>query len=88
MSDDDDYVTCSWCGAYPLWPEEMTIDDPEKCIECEREECSHAEILRDYQGSNNVRARFAEHCVKCNACREVKVFFHNRYPERSEWVWD
>jgi len=85
---DDDYVTCTWCGGYPLWPDEMTVDDPEKCIECEREECSHADILRDYQGSNNVRARFEEHCIKCNARREVKVFFHNRYPVRTEWVWD
>ena len=82
----DDYHTCEWCGATPLWENEMS-KVPGKCLECFREECSHSDLIRDYQGSNHHRVRFTEHCIKCHAEREVRLFFHNRYPDRTEWIW-
>ena len=87
MMSDDDYHTCEWCGATPLWEDEMS-KEPGKCLECYREECSHSDLLRDYQGSNDHRVRFKEHCIKCHAEREIRLFFHNRYPVRTEWIWD
>lgn len=85
---DDDYHTCEWCGGTPLWEDEMSDKVPGKCIECEREECSHATIDREYQGSTHNRVRFIEVCLKCDANREVLLYFHNRYPNRTDWVWD
>lgn len=88
MSSDDDYHTCEWCGATPLWEDEMSKHEPGKCIECEREECSHANLDRVYVGSNSHRVRFIEECLKCQGQREIMLYFHNRYPQRTEWVWD
>ena len=85
---DDDYCTCHWCGADMLWADEMSKADSNKCIECEREECSHSTIDREYHGSTHNRVRFLEVCLKCDANREVLLYFHNRYPDRTEWVWD
>jgi hypothetical protein len=85
---DDGYVTCEWCGSDYNFDFEMSKDDPTKCMECVREECSHSHVLRDYLGSSDFRVRFLEHCIKCDAQREVKLYFHNRYPDRSEWVWE
>jgi hypothetical protein len=85
---DCEFHTCEWCGATPLWHDEMSSEEPGKCIECVREECSHSNILRSYLGSSNFRARFVEHCIKCDAQREIKVYFHNRYPDRGEWEWE
>ena len=51
-------------------------------------ECSHAHVLRQYLGASDFRVRFLEHCIKCDAQREIKVYFHNRYPDRSPWLWE
>jgi hypothetical protein len=89
MSDDEDkFRICQWCGCEELWPDEMSKNNPDQCEDCEREECSHATIDREYQGSTHNRVRFIEVCLKCDANREVLLYFHNRYPDRTEWVWD
>ena len=85
---DCEFHTCEWCGAWPLWHDEMSEDEPGKCIECVREECLHSNVLRSYLGSSDFRVRFLEHCIKCDAQREIKVYFHNRYPDRGEWEWE
>lgn len=88
MSDDEDkFAICSYCGCEELWPDEMSKNDPTICEECEREECSHANILREYQGSNDHRVRFLELCCKCKQSREVRLYFHNKYPVRTEWEY-
>ena len=84
---EDDYHTCEWCGGTPLWEDEMSDKEPGKCLECVREECSHSNVLREYQGSNDHRVRFLELCVKCKQTREVRLYFHNRYPERTNWMY-
>jgi hypothetical protein len=81
----DGFVECQYCGGDAWLPCELKDG---KCYECIREECSHSTLLRDYLGSNDHRVRFLEHCVKCDAEREVRLFFHNRYPQRTEWEWE
>ena len=84
---DEDYHTCEWCGGTPLWEDEMSNEEPGKCLECVREECSHSNVLREYQGSNDHRVRFLELCVKCKQTREVRLYFHNKYPSRTNWMY-
>ena len=84
---DEDYHTCEWCGATPLWEDEMSDKEPGKCLECVREECSHSNVLREYQGSNDHRVRFLELCCNCKQSREVRLYFHNKYPSRTEWEY-
>ena len=84
---DEDYHTCEWCGWTPLWEDEMSNQEPGKCLECVREECSHSNVLREYQGSNDYRVRFLELCVKCKQTREVRLYFHNKLPSRTEWEY-
>lgn len=88
MSDDEEkFAICQWCGCEELWPDEMCEHDPHKCDECHRDECSHSNILREYQGSNDHRVRFLELCVSCKQSREVRLYFHNRYPQRTDWEY-
>jgi len=87
MSDEDNYHTCEWCGGTPLWEDEMSPEEPGKCLECVREECSHSNVLREYQGSNDHRVRFLELCCKCKQTREVRLYFHNKYPTRTNWMY-
>ena len=87
QNDEDKFAICSYCGCEELWPDEMSTSDPTMCDECEREECSHANILREYQGSNDHRVRFLELCVKCKQTREVRLYFHNKYPSRTNWMY-
>ena len=82
---DDGMVTCQWCGGDAWFEWEMRDG---KCQECIRDECSHSVILREYLGSNDHRVRFLEHCAKCDGEREVRLYFHNRYPQRTEWEWE
>lgn len=82
-----DQVTCEWCGCDDLYPDEMSDKEPGKCLECVREECSHSNILREYQGSNDHRVRFLELCCNCKQSREVRLYFHNKYPSRTEWEY-
>ena len=87
LDDENKFVICSYCGCEELWPDEMSKSDPTMCDECEREECSHSNILREYQGSNDHRVRFLELCVKCKQTREVRLYFHNKFPSRTEWEY-
>jgi len=84
MSDEDKFAMCEYCGGdcYLLFE----LKDG-KCEECIREECSHSNILREYQGSNDHRVRFLELCCKCKCSREVRLYFHNKYPSRTEWEY-
>jgi len=87
QNDEDKFSICSYCGCEELWPDEMSKSDPTICEECEREECSHSNILREYQGSNDHRVRFLEICCKCKSSREVRLYFHNRFPQRTDWEY-
>lgn len=82
-----DQVTCEWCGCDDLYPDEMSDKEPGKCLECVQEECSHSNVLREYQGSNDHRVRFLELCCKCKQSREVRLYFHNKYPSRTDWEY-
>ena len=73
-----DQVTCEWCGCDDLYPDEMSDKEPGKCLECVQEECSHSNVLREYQGSNDHRVRFLELCCKCKQSREVRLYFHKQ----------
>ena len=78
------FVTCEYCGDDACLDFELTNG---KCQECIQEECSHSNILREYQGSNDHRVRFLELCCKCKQSREVKLYFHNKFPSRTEWEY-
>ena len=82
---DDGFVSCEYCGG-DAWLSFELKDG--KCQECFREECSHSTIVREYLGSNNHRVRFLEICLKCDGQRETRLFFHNRYPQRTTWLWE
>jgi len=81
---DDGFVTCKYCGDDACLDFELKDG---KCQECIQEECSHSNILREYQGSNDHRVRFLELCVKCKQTREVRLYFHNKYPSRTNWMY-
>ena len=69
----DKGITCTYCGATELWEDEM--HDEEKCKVCFVNDCSHKEIIRNYEGSNHWRARWTIHCIKCNAFQEMRFYF-------------
>ena len=84
MMSDDGFVTCEYCGDDACLDFELKDG---KCHECIREECSHSNVLREYQGSNDHRVRFLELCCKCKCSREVRLYFHNRFPQRTDWEY-
>ena len=67
-----DEVMCAYCGV-ECYDFEMKTDD--KCLQCFVEECLHRETMRQYEASSHHRARFSEHCIRCDAFREIRFYF-------------
>ena len=65
-------TACAYCGQ-ECYTDEMQND--EMCKTCFVEDCFHNETIRNYEGSSHHRARFMEHCIKCNAFREIRFYF-------------
>ena len=63
---------CKYCGG-ECYDDEMHTE--EKCKTCFVQDCHHKETIRNYEGSSHHRARFTEHCIKCNAFREMRFYF-------------
>jgi len=79
-----EYETCGWCGDDQVFPGDLQEDG--KCKQCFVEDCSHKPefLVRQYEGSNNQRVRFTEMCIRCNAFREIRLYFDQGRPGK----WD
>ena len=48
--------------------------------------CMHADILRTYLGATNWCVHIDEECLVCGATRRIKMYYHNRFPDREPWL--
>ena len=82
-------TTCQYCGG-ECYDDEM--HDATKCKQCFVEDCNHADTVRSYEGSSHHRARFSEHCIRCQAFREIRFYFANKTSDMqgtiSAWEHD